>query len=124
MVRKYAIDHLIVWHNALEVSEHTLFLAAFIFDKYTHVKEIKYEETIPILLTSLFIAIKFEETNIYSCKFFVRNSGIESMDKPYMLDLEADILSMINFDMIFICPFDIIKRLVYIFKSAIQLGNY
>ena len=114
---------MLVWHSALELTEHTLFLALFIFDKYTHKKRIEFCQLVPIILASLFIAIKFEEITIYSARFFVYNCGIENFCRDDLLLLEEDILSTLDFDIIYPCPYDILRRLVFIFNGSQQLGK-
>lgn len=103
--------------------EETLFLAIYIFDRFTQQNMIKKEDIVPVGLTCIFIAGKFEEIYLYSTRLFQKNAGIEKLTKQLMLNIESCILESLNFKLIYICPNEILRRLVFIVKAPSTVGK-
>ena len=116
-------DYMISWHSALKLHEETLFLAFYIMDKYMFERNVESNEVNLLVLTSIFIASKFEEIYFINTLTFERNCHSNKVSKALILNLEQKILEALNFQLIFICPRDILKRLIFILKLEQSVGN-
>ena len=118
-LRFHIIDDFVRWHYIFNMRQETLFLAIYIFDKYTNMISIKRSDLNTLCITCLFIACKFEEVKIYRLDIFIQNLR-NKVNKEDVLELEGKILSLIDFKLTIVSPYDFLKRLFHINDSSQQ----
>ena len=93
-------------------------------DKHLSVCEVTRSKAILVVLTSVFIASKFEEIYHVNSNTFVKHLRSPLVTKESILNMEQKILESLNFKLMYICPRDILKRLVYILQLSPAVGSY
>lgn len=114
--RSKMVSKLFATHNYLHMREETLFLAVYILDKYMSIKVLRTREIDLLLVTVLFIAAKYEETSFVRLSRIIEGYSKFKLLPESIIELEAQVLSVLNFKLNIICPYDFLKRLFLIHK--------
>jgi cyclin B len=99
-MREVLVDWLIEVHNRYKMRDETIFLAVKLIDKYLSIRPIEYDRFQLLGTASLMIAAKYEEIYPPKIKDFVYICA-NAYTKADVLKMEARILHLMNFDLVF-----------------------
>ena len=124
-MREVLIDWLIEVHNRYKMRHETIFLATRLIDKYLSVKPIEYDRFQLLGTASLMISAKYEEIYPPKVKDFVYICA-NAYSRSDVLEMEAKILRIVNFDLVFptsIQFFGFFQK-IFSFESTIKNLTY
>jgi cyclin B len=99
-MREVLVDWLIEVHNRYKMRDETIFLAVRLIDKYLSIRPIEYDRFQLLGTASLMIAAKYEEIYPPKVKDFVYICA-NAYTRADVLKMEARILHLMNFDLVF-----------------------
>lgn len=113
--RTNMIKTILLTHRILRMREETLFLSVYLIDKYMSEQEIKTKDINLLVLTTLFIAAKYEETTYVKLYKIIEASQLR-LEPACVIQFEAEMLATFDFKLNIICPYDFLKRIFLVQK--------
>lgn len=111
--RAKIINFFITWSFTLKLKEQTLFLSINLFDNFLAKNRIKNEKISILFISCIFLSIKYEEVKVLKLKKLL-NFITDEIDENEIYLMEVKILESVDYNLIFINPFDFMKRLFFL----------
>ena len=118
--RNMVIDWLLEVHFRFKLNEETLYLCVNLIDRYLSIVPVKTSELQLVGITCLLIATKFEE--IYPPEIrdleYITDGSCKYQD---IINKEREILSVLNFDILTVYSYTLLKRIHFISTTPIKV---
>jgi cyclin B len=112
--RRILINWIISVHNHFELLPETLYLTINILDRVISGKKISLRDFQLIGVTALLIASKYEEIYAPEIRDFIYITG-KLITKTQILQMENQILSFLNFDLIVVSPYMFLNQFYFLY---------
>ena len=125
-MRSILVDWIIDVHHKFGFTEETLFMTILIIDRYSTVRQISRLKFQLLGITALMIACKHEEIDLPKIDDFLYITD-NAYNKAEMVKMEYDVLSALNFSLLFPSPLKFFEYLSVNFnfsKKLIFMGKY
>ena len=124
MIRRTCCDHMLHWVISSGMTVETFFLALYMFEKYLSIRSVNFDQFLLIIVTCLFSASKFEEIYFYPPQLFVDNARNLKITRENILTTESNILQVLDYRLIHVCPIDILHRINFILNANPKIGIF
>jgi cyclin B len=108
-MRAVLIDWLISVHEKFRLSQESLFHSVSLLDRFLSTRQVKRLYLQLVGVCSLMIACKYEEVHPPRCKDFLHITE-NAYSKSQLLAMEAEILSVLDFDLVRPTIYEFLKR--------------
>ena len=125
-MRSILVDWIIDVHHKFGFTDETLFMTILIIDRYCSIEQISRIKYQCLGITALMIACKHEEINVPKVEDFIYITD-NAYTKEEVFKMENDVLSKLNFSLLYPSPIKFYEYLSLHFKFTKQyhmLGKY
>ena len=121
--RSLVVDVFVKWQYFFNLKPETLFLAIYLFDSYLAKCPIGRKTASLLFVTSIFTAAKFEEVKIVRVKNFLAHCDDKDVTADAVFEMEKNILDKLNYELSYVCPYDFLKRIFFIYRTDLDKCN-
>lgn len=95
-------------------------MAVNLFDTYLSKIPVNRKDTSLLFVTCIFIAAKFEEVKIVRLKNFMVHCDNKDLTHDAVLEMEKKVLELLDYKLTYICPYDFLKRVFFIYRTDLD----